>query len=245
MKIKDLSLVRLRNEEHFQFHTSFRNLVVVTSPTSLKIEVLFTSYLPLYTNELVSLNIIRKSSISDDLVEADDNRDNVFRGFSDGVKSALNHFNPNVQAAAKRLQIVLDTYGNLAIKTYDAETGGVNSLVNDLTTTYAADVATVGLTEWVTELAAKNKAFDDLKNNRYSDEAAKTILRMKQERVKTDAMYRQIIERLNALIVVEGDASYAGFVNELNRRIEGFSNTVSIRRGKGQKTAEATATESK
>jgi len=71
------------------------------------------------------------------------------------------------------------------------------------------------------------KTFDDLKNNRYSTEAAKTILRMKQERVKTDAIYRQITERINALIVVEGEAAYAGFVNELNKRIEGYDNTIS------------------
>lgn len=113
-------------------------------------------------------------------------------------------------------------------------------MINDLATTYTADVATVALTGWVTELAAKNKAYDDLKNQRYSDEASKTILRMKQERVKTDAIYLQIVERINALIVVEGEAAFAGFVGELNKRIEGFDNTVSMRRAKGKKTTETT-----
>ena len=238
MKINEFSLVRLRNEEHFQFYTSFRDLVLVFTALALKIEALFVLFLAAYANELAALDVVRKNAISDDLVEADDERDSVFRGMSDAVKSALNHFNADIRAAAKHLQVVLDTYGNLAIKPYDAETGGLNSLINDFTTTYAADVATVGLTEWVTELAAKNKAFDDLKNNRYSDEAAKTILRMKQERVKTDAIYHQITERINALVVVEGDAAYAGFVNELNKRIEGYENTISIRRAKGKKPTE-------
>ncbi len=241
MKINDFSLVRLRNEEHFQFFTSFRDLVLVFTALALKIEVLFTLFLAAYANELTSLDIIRKNVISDDLVEADDERDSVFRGMCDAVKSALNHFNAEVRAAAKHLQVVLDTYGNLAIKPYDAETGGLNSLINDFRTTYAADVATVGLTGWVTELAAKNKAFDDLKNNRYTDEASKTILRMKEERVKTDAIYHQLVERLNALIVVEGEAEYAGFVTELNKRIEGYDNTVSIRRAKGKKSGDAPA----
>ena len=241
MKIKDFSLVRLRNEEHFQFFTSFRDLVLVFTVLVLNIELLFNLFLAAYANELTALKLIRKNAISDDLVDADDERDNVFRGMSDAVKSALNHFNADVRAAAKRLQIVLDTYGNLAIKPYDAETGGLTSLINDFSTTYAADVATVGLTEWVTELKAKNKAFDDLKNSRYSAEAAKTILRMKQERAKADAAYRQIIERINALIIVEGEARYAGFVNELNKRIEGYENTISIRRAKGAKPTDSTA----
>ena len=240
MKIKDFSLSRLRNEEHFQFFTSFRDLVMVFTVLALNIELLFNLFLASLANELAALDLIRKNAISDDLIDADDERDSVFRGMSDAVKSALNHFNVDVRAAARRLQVVLDTYGNLAIKPYDAETGGLNSLINDFTTTYAADVARVGLNEWVVELQAKNKAFDDLKNNRYSAEAAKTILRMKQERLKTDAIYRQITERINALVIVEGEARYAGFVNELNKRIEGYENTISIRRAKGAKPDETT-----
>lgn len=241
MKIKEFALSRLRNEEHFQFLTSFRDLVEVSNPVNLKIEVLFGTFPPAYANELEALNIIRKNAISDDLIEADDVRDNVFRGMCDAVKSSLNHFNAEVRAAAKRLQVVLDTYGNLAAKSYDAETGALNSLINDFTGTYAADVATVGLTGWVTELAAKNKAYDDLKNQRYSDEASKTILRMREERVKTDALYHQLVERINALIVVEGEAAYAGFASELNKRIEGYDNTLSLRRGKGKKASDTPA----
>ena len=240
MKIKDFSLSRLRNEEHFQFFSSFRDLVMMFTVLALNIELLFNLFLASLANELAALDLIRKNAISDDLIDADDERDSVFRGMSDAVKSALNHFNVDVRAAARRLQVVLDTYGNLAIKPYDAETGGLNSLINDFTTTYAADVARVGLNEWVVELQAKNKAFDDLKNNRYSAEAAKTILRMKQERLKTDAIYRQITERINALVIVEGEARYAGFVNELNKRIEGYENTISIRRAKGAKPDETT-----
>lgn len=234
MKITEFALSRLRNEEHFQFHTSFRDLVERMHPSTLKIEALFTVYLEAYANELEALNIIRKSLITDELVIADDVRDDVARGFYDAVKSGLNHFNAEVRMASRRIQVMLDTYGNIANKTYEAETGALNGMIKELTTTYSADVATAGYTGWVTELEAKNRAFDDLKNFRYSDEAAKTTLRMKQERVKTDNIYRQITERMNALIVVEGDAAYAGFVKELNERIQGFNNTIANRKAKGK-----------
>lgn len=239
MKITEFALSRLRNEEHFQFHTSFRDLVVETKATNLKIEALFAVYQPQLASELESLDVVRKSSISEDLIVADADRDNGFRGMCDAVKSGLNHYDANVQAAAKRLQILLDTYGNLAAKNYDAETGGIISLLNDLNSGYLADATTLGLAGWINELRTKNKAYDDLKNNRYSAEASKTILRMKEERVKTDNIYRQIIERINALIIVEGETAYAGFVNELNKRIEGFDNTVTLRRAKAKKAAEA------
>ena len=240
MKIKDFSLTRLHDEEHFQFYTSFRDLVLAFGALALKIELLFKLFLTAYDNELVALDVVRKSAISDDLKISDKERDSVFRGLCDAVKSGLNHYNPDVRVSAKRLQIVLDTYGNLAVKPYDAETGGLNSLIYDFTTTYAADVAIVLLDGWVTELQAKNNAFDKLKNSRYSDEAVKTILRMKQERLKTDGIYRQITERLNALIVVEGEAAYLPFVNELNKRIEGYDNTIAIRRGRSKKSTDKT-----
>ena len=62
---------------------------------------------------------------------------------------------------------------------------------------------------------------------------------MRFVRDKLCLIYRQLVERLNALIVVEGEAAYAGFVTELNKRIEGYDNTVSIRRAKGKKGGDA------
>lgn len=235
MKISDFSLTRLHNEEHFQFHLSFKNLVVLLSAIALKIEMQFNTFVRQLAREQDALDKIAKSSITDELTDADNDRDEIFRGFCDAVKSALNHYRLEVRQAAGRLQIVVDSYGNLATKPYDAETGGIISFTADLQGTYAADVATVGLTEWVIELNAKNMAFDTLKNNRYTEEASKTQLRMKEERTKTDAAYRAIVERINALMLIEGDENYSTFVNELNKRIESYNNTVSIRRGKAQK----------
>ena len=245
MKISDFSLTRLRNEEHFQFQTSFKDLVNTTTATALRIEALFAVFLTQYDNELVSLNVVRKNAISEDLADSDEERDNVFRGLCDAVKSGLNHYQASVREACKRLQVLLDTYGNVAVKGYDAETASMNSLIGDLKGGYAADVAAAGLGGWVTELEAKNKAFDELMITRYTEEAQKTSLRMRQERAKVDVVYRQIVERINALIVVEGESAYATFVNELNKRVDSYSNVVAIRKGKAQKATEAAAAKAK
>lgn len=245
MKISDFSLTRLRNEEHFQFQTSFKDLVLTTTATTLRIEALFAVFLTQYDNELLSLNVVRKNAISDDLADSDEERDNVFRGMCDAVKSGLNHYQVLVQEACRRLQILLDTYGNVAVKSYDAETAAINGLIADLKGTYAIDVAAAGLDGWVTELEAKNKAFNELKTSRYTEEAQKTCLRMKQERAKLDAVYRQIVERINALIIVEGESAWVTFVNELNKRVESYSNVIAIRRGKAQKASDAAAAQAK
>ncbi|MDD4992683.1 MAG: hypothetical protein PHR83_10655 [Paludibacter sp.] len=43
------------------------------------------------------------------------------------------------------------------------------------------------------------------------------------------------------LIIVEGEAAYAGFVKELNQRIDEYDNTISIRRANGKKSTDTPA----
>jgi hypothetical protein len=233
MNVIDLSLTRLRNEEHFQFQTDFKKLVETGNPATLNIAEAFNAYVQVYNDESQALDVIRKSAISDDIVEADGVRDSIFRGFSDAILSASRHFNAGVKQAALRLQVVIEHYGNIARKPYDEETAAINSLVKDLRTTYTSDVTAIsGLTEWITELAAKNDAFESLKKSRYTEESAKTLLRMKEVRVRADAAYHTITSRIHALMLINGEAGYTGFVNELNTRIDSYSKTLAQRKGR-------------
>ncbi|MCX6239142.1 MAG: DUF6261 family protein [Bacteroidia bacterium] len=72
-------------------------------------------------------------------------------------------------------------------------------------------------------------------SSRYSEEAAKTQLRMRQVRLEADAAYKQITGRINALIIVNGETVYKTFVDELNQRIERYSNNAAIRSGQNSK----------
>ena len=232
MKINELNFQRLRNEEHFQFHADFKGLVHTFNPATLKVDAAFAAYLPIFSNESEALDVIRKSALTDDIAEADDLRDNTFIGLCDAIKSASRHFRPEVQQAASRLQVIVGNHSNLIRKSYDEETAAINSLINDFNTTGAADVTAIGLAEWITELQANNNTFDDLKKGRYTEEAGKTQLLMKEVRVQLDIAYTAIINRINALIIVNGETAYSNFVNELNQRVESYSKLVAQRRGR-------------
>ena len=116
MKVEKIDLHSLRNDEHFQFNTEFRDMVKVADPEKLKVKPQFDAYLPLYAQEDEALKKIMKSAITADIEAADHVRDLTFRGISDAAKSALRHFKPETQAAARRLQVLFDTYGNVARK---------------------------------------------------------------------------------------------------------------------------------
>ncbi len=234
MKIKKIDLNRLRNEEHFQFQTDFKALTESYTPSALGIEAAFAAYQPVYNDESEALDLIRRSAITEDIAAADAFRDRTFRGLRDSIKSATSHFLVEKQQAASRLLVVLEHYGDLARKSYDEETAAISSFIGDLIE-LSDDVTLLGLNDWLTELQANNEAFDNLKKMRYTESAGKTQLRMKQVRRLVDDAYNNITERLDALVIVNGAEAYEPYINELNERIESYSNLLAQRMGRNAK----------
>ncbi len=229
MNILHARLPRFTNEEHFQFQTDFKALVEQYTPQLLNIDAAWAIYQPAYTKEEAALDVIRKSTFTDDIARADGNRDSVVWGFENTVKGALNHFDLNKREAASRLLIVLENYGNIRRKSYDQETAAINSLLADLRGNYAVDVMVLMMEEWVNALEMANGEFVSLMQQRYSDEAGKPQYNMKTARTETDAAYRAITERINALTIVNGPDSYENFIIALNERIERYNNNVARR----------------
>ena len=235
MEILKFDLSKLRNEEHFQFQSEFKALVETNTAATLGIDAQFHDYVPQFKDEADALDVIRKSASTEDLAEADIIRDTTFRGLSDAVKAASRHFSPEVNKAAARLQPVFDHYGNLARKPFDEETAAIKSLTTDLQTTYANDATIIGIKDWVLELIKDNNQFETIKNDRYTEEAAKTQLRMKDVRTAIDSIYSTIVKRINALIIVNGETHYTNFVKELNLRIQNYNHLIAQRKGRNAK----------
>jgi hypothetical protein len=237
MEIEIINFARLRNEEHFQFHTELTAIVEAHTKAALGVEALWARYAAAYADEREALDVVRKSAATEELVDADGARDETFRGLSDVVRASTRHYDESARAAAHRLAVVLDGYGNVGRKPYDEQTAAVAALLDYLRGKGAADVATLGLAGWVAELAAQNEAFDALKKGRYTEAAGRTQLKMKDVREEIDEAYRAIARRIDALAVVNGETPYAGFVNELNARIATYGGALSKRQGRGAKVA--------
>lgn len=208
------------------------------TPETLNIEAAWAVYLNAYNKEAGALDVIRKSTVTEAIAEADQRRDDLNSGLAHTVKGATSHFDAAKKKAAERLQVALDHYGNINRKSYDEETAAINSLIDDLNKQYAADIATLGLEKWITELQSANNAFVALMQERYSEEAVKPQYNMKTARQETDNAYRTITEHIDALIIVNGEEAYAGFVNELNQRVEKYNTTLAQREGRNAKEEE-------
>ena len=243
MKINAIRMSHMHNDEHFQFYADFGKLVNSIGAASLKIEAQFAAVMNLFDDEDTALKKIMKSAITPEIQKADKDRDTIFRGMTDTYKSALNHFNELKANAAKRLKPVFDTYGNLAAKPINEQSSGVTNMLQEFTGKYAADCQTIGIDDWAAKLAIANNAVIELMHGRYDEGAARTDIVLKEARAKVDEAYRIIIERINALIVIEGEAQYADFVRRLNPIVDKYANTIAQRHGSaaGKKKKETAA----
>ncbi len=232
MKFLRLKLRRIRNDEWFQFMTEFKTLVERFDPQVLNIGPLFASFLTLYAEADETMVIIRKSAASDQMVDADSLRDRTFRGFADGINSLLNHFDPVRQQAAQRIKIVLNTYGNLASLPYNEETSRLTNLLQELSGPKANDISTLAMGDWLTKLQAANNAFEALVQSRNTELSGKSELKMVEVRRQADAVYRNILERIEAFITLGEEVKYTPFVSELNGYIDRQTNALAHRAAK-------------
>ena len=232
MKIKRVDFSKFRNNEHFQCQTEFKTLVEEFNPATLKLNPLFSeTYLPLYVAEDEAILKITKNSFTDERGDADRQRDQTFRGLVDTVNAGLNHFDAEVKEAAQKLKIVFNAFGNVAQLPLNEETSAIYNLAQELTEKHADNIAKLGIAPWMNKLQADNQAYEALVTGGYEEEATKTELKAKTTRTEIDKVVRQIIERIEALIVVEGEANYGEFVRRLNLQFDKYANTLAQRQG--------------
>ncbi|MCK3685839.1 DUF6261 family protein [Maribellus sp. YY47] len=235
MEIQKIDLSRLRNEEHYSFHNETNDLVLRFTAEALGIQRFYPAYEAAFAAEGEVLDLLQKSLLTGPIADADTQRDLLFSGLKDTVKGAEKHFNPAVAEAARRTSVLLDSFGDISNKGYNEETAALKSLVSDLENQHAADVATLDIADWVSELKARNTAFEALLDERYTEEATKNPLKMKDARKQLDATYDDITRLIDALALVNGPETYEGFIKELNKRVEKYNTIVEQRKGRNKK----------
>jgi molecular chaperone GrpE (heat shock protein) len=134
--------------------------------------------------------------------------------------------------SAYRVRIILNSYGNIAKKSYDKETADITNLLHELKGNYARDVDMLNLREWVDQLERANQEFDLLRKERYTESADKTEFRMKIVRLEIDNVYDMITGQINTRVAIEGEEKYHPFVKELNLRIDHYKSRIAQRKGR-------------
>ncbi|MDR1526423.1 MAG: DUF6261 family protein [Dysgonamonadaceae bacterium] len=218
-----LDYPNLRNETHVELNENAKRILAKHNPETLGISPQYVVYNSALEDEIAVLDLIRKSDYTAEIQEQDHYRDRIFRGFVDTVQSSLHHFDPDKCEAASTIEVMLEHYGNLSVKTYDEETAAIDDLLRELASgDYPSLVNALQINDWLTKLNVENQKFKDLMSDRYLETSQRPPVNMKAARKNTDKALYDIIYLIEALVMVNGIDAYRDFIRELNAVLERY-----------------------
>jgi hypothetical protein len=205
MKILTVSLIHLRNEEWNSLLTDFVELVPVYGAANLGIDDLFEQLSPLYEKADSLQEVLDKSAYTAEMVEADKERNALFRGLYNIAKVSRMVSDPAEKEAAERLFILLSNYRKAALNSsYAEESSAIDNLLQDLAGKYAADINLLGFGKIVQNIDAAEQKFQTFRKERIKEDIAKPQKRVKEIRKQADALYKNIKNVLYARLVADG-----------------------------------------
>ena len=228
-----ISVNRLRNGEFLQFHNNVISIITDNNPDALSVTALLNALKATTAEAEVLFNKERGSSITEELTLLDERRDKAINGIFFLLEAHQNHFDAAMSNSARVLKTNLEAHGTgIARENYQVETTIIKKIVADWTTKpeLVAAVAALGLTAWVTELDAANKAFEAKFLERNKQQGATPTDKLKEKRLEVTAAYSKLIARLNSYYDInEGADPFGKVTRELNVLIEKFSSLVTSR----------------
>ncbi len=220
MELKRINLYKLRNLAHFEFCAEVKQIVTKHTAEKLNIKTAFADFCTLLAKEEEGLEVIHQHKLTAQITELDEQRDTLFGGLAANCRSLTKHFDSNIRQNAEQLVVILDAYGNVAIESYNEETAALHKLTEELLGNYTEQLTACKLTDWVTQLKTINDNFSQVMLARNEDLSKEEPVHMRSLRRKVDKLFRLMTKRVEASALLNGEADYKDFINELNGRIE-------------------------
>jgi hypothetical protein len=163
---------------------------------------------------------VRKSALTEQIAEADQQVDRVLVGINAGVELGRHSSVAVIAASAERVHIMLKNYGDVAHESYDDEAGDVRSLLEQFGSTYIQDMSNLSLIAWVQELQTTFNTFESLLRQRADERIEKPLYTARAVRKGIEEAYHQIEYIINANAAVSTSTDFATFIDRLNPEID-------------------------
>ena len=167
----------------------------------------------------------------------DDARDASWRGNNNYLTAMCAHPDAEIAAYAAEVKSLFDKYGDPTKLAQTEESGVLHNLLQDLEALDSSKRTALNLDGWITALKTKEDAFlaaaaqrTDLKTKedaflaaaaqRTEADAARQVGIVKETRTAAEAAYRTLVDTVNALAMINGDADYATFIDHVNAMID-------------------------
>ncbi|MDR1897646.1 MAG: DUF6261 family protein, partial [Prevotellaceae bacterium] len=170
--------------------------------------------------ENIGIHWVRKDALTVLIVAADKDMDRALVGLLKYVRSLRYSSQPGFSAAAERVIIMLDGYGRVYEKAYEAQEGAVNAILWQFANTYAEDANLLSLGAWIADLTSTFEKFKLLLAQRDVHSLEKPTMPFKQVRKGLEGSYHKIVKIINAAALLGLQPEFAVLINRLNPEID-------------------------
>ena len=243
-EIYDINIQRMNNGAHFTFVSNILARAEADTTVKGKASELVSNFKAAVAAEDEALKISQKSLLTDEIAKADSDRDALYAGYKKAVEGFLAMPIADMAQAAKILSQHIKDYKINTAEQLDKETGLLVNFISDLEDKYAAQVAKLGLTAFVTNLKEANERVRTLTLQRTNEKIGITVGALKTARTASDDAYRALVKMLNALALVFGEKDYTAFIDYVNTEITHYKREVLGKKATAPSTSGSSAVNS-
>lgn len=243
-EILDINIQRMNNGAHFTFVSNILTRAEADTAVKEKASELVSKFKAAVTAEDEALKISQKSLLTDDIAKADNDRDALYAGYKKAVEGFLAMPVAEMAQAAKVLSQHIKDYKINTAGQLDKETGLLVNFITDLEDKYSAQVTTLGLTAFVTNLKEANERVRTFTLQRTNEKMGITVGALKTARTASDDAYRALVKMVNALALVFGEKDYAAFIDYVNTEITHYKREVLNQKSTATSTSGSSAGDS-
>ena len=246
--ITSITLQRLRNAEALSFFTDLIQLLDDSQQARTAVQAQYTTLATL-TGELSALFVPDTASgLRDDIIAADDLRDQYLTGLIRYCDAFNYHPDPAKRQAAKTLGHSIGIYGsNIQRQSLNAESASISGILEDWAQKpeLSAAAALIGTDEFVRALQAANTAFMDLYVQRTEVVAANTTdERMADKRTEAGSAWQSLRRKIDANYELnDGAEPWATLTSRINTLIDQYNALLASRTGRAAARKEKPATQ--
>ena len=243
-EIYDINIQRMNNGAHFTFVSNILARAEADTAVKEKASELVSNFKTAVSAEDEALKISQKSLLTDEIAKADSDRDALYAGYKKAVEGFLAMPIADMAQAAKVLAQHIKDYKINTADQLDKETGLLVNFISDLEDKYAAQVAKLGLTAFVTNLKEANERVRTLTLQRTNEKIGITVGALKTARTASDDAYRALVKMVNALALVFGEKDYTAFIDYVNTEITHYKREVLGQKASAPSTSGSSAVDS-
>ena len=225
-QIEAIKLKDMKSGSHFLFITDAVGLATADVKVKTKVTAELTALQTALKAEDDALALSKANLLSGEIKTLDTERDKHYKALRKAIKFFLSHPDAELVKAAQRLERLLKDYNIDPKMQLDRETGLLLNLISDLETKSAADVTALALTPVVQAMKQANDKLREVTRARANDRAVQIVGQLKQAQHASAEAYRTLIQKVNALAVVESEADYADFISKMNEQVKHYKQEV-------------------